>query len=124
MKKIILTLIIFSLTIFLFARQEQYQVTVRNIEVPTRVFLKGQFVKDLSIQDFELYENGIPQKIEALYLTSKKDILRKEELTNYNPQTPQEISTFFSSTQNMTQSWRKRLIFSSITRFSLEILCC
>jgi VWFA-related protein len=99
MKKIILALIILSLTIFLFARQEQYQVTVRNIEVPTRVFLKNQFVKDLTIQDFEVYENGIPQKIEALYLTSKKDILRKEELTNYNPQTARNFYLLFQYTE-------------------------
>ncbi len=99
MKKIILTLIVLSLAIFIFARQEQHQVTVRNIEVPTRVFLKDQFVEDLTIQDFEIYENGIPQKIEALYLTSKKDILRQEELKNYSPQTSRNFYLLFQYTE-------------------------
>jgi VWFA-related protein len=99
MKKIILTLIVLSIAIFLFAQQEQYQVTVRNIEVPARVFLKNQFVNDLTIQDFEIYENGIPQKIEALYLTSKKDILRREELKNYTPQTARNFYLLFQYTE-------------------------
>ena len=78
MKKIVCFAAILVLTISLFPHQEQHAVTVRNIEVPVRVFIGQQFVDNLTIDDFEIYENGIPQKIEALYLANKNDIARQE----------------------------------------------
>ncbi len=85
MKKAILFLAVLSLSFFLFSQQEQYEVTVRNIEVPVRVFAGDQFVDTLTVEDFELYENGIPQKIEALYLGNKNQIARQEELKSFSP---------------------------------------
>lgn len=42
---------------------------VQLVEVDVRVFDKdGRFVTDLTRDDFELLENGTPQKIEAMYL--------------------------------------------------------
>jgi VWFA-related protein len=95
MKKTILCIAILLFTIFLFPQQEQYEITVRNIEVPVRVFENNQFVDSLTIQDFEIFENGIPQKIEALYLAHKNSIAREEELKQYSPQTSRNYFLLF-----------------------------
>jgi VWFA-related protein len=95
MKKFGLFSIVLFLSVILFAHQEQYQVTVRNIEVPVRVFQNDQFVSDLTIDDFEIYENGIPQKIEALYLADKKGIIREEEQKKFSPQTTRHFFLLF-----------------------------
>jgi VWFA-related protein len=42
------------------------------------VFTKGKFVEELSINDFEVYEDGVLQKVEALYLV-KKTVIDREE---------------------------------------------
>jgi len=86
MKKIIFFVAILVMIISLFPHQEQHSVTVRNIEVPVRVFVDQQFVDNLTIEDFEIYENGILQKIEALYLANKNSISRQQELKAFSPQ--------------------------------------
>jgi VWFA-related protein len=57
-----------------------YTVGVTNIEVPVRVFDGERFVDDLTLKDFEVFENGKPQKIVALYLIRKAN-LQKEEMS-------------------------------------------
>jgi hypothetical protein len=49
----------------------KHAVTVVNIEVPVRVFRKGRFENALTIEDFEVFEDGKPQLIEAVYLVKK-----------------------------------------------------
>ena len=56
----------------------QHDAIAINIEVPVRVFTKGKFVEELSINDFEVYEDGVLQKVEALYLV-KKTVIDREE---------------------------------------------
>lgn len=56
-------------------------VSVVNIEIPVRVFKGDKFVDNLSIRDFEVYENGKPQKIEAVYLIKKTSIKKEEAPT-------------------------------------------
>lgn len=53
------------------AQYQQHQVTVRNVAVPLRVYLEGNFIEDLTREDIELYDNDQLQKIKALYLISK-----------------------------------------------------
>jgi VWFA-related protein len=77
-KKNIFTIGIIVLGISLLAQEIQHETGVVNIEVPVRVFTKGKFVEELTLKDFELYEEGILQKIEALYLV-KKTIIEREE---------------------------------------------
>lgn len=79
MKKILLTLILFGLLMSISAQELQHQTGALNIEVPVRVFKGDTFMDDLTIDDFELYENGILQKIEAVYLIRKTDIKREEK---------------------------------------------
>jgi len=95
MKKIICFAAILISISFLFSHQEQHAVTVRNIEVPVRVFINQQFVDNLTIDDFEIYENGIPQKIEALYLANKNSIARQQELKAFSPQTARHYFLLF-----------------------------
>lgn len=64
---------------------QQHDITVRNITVPVRVFDNGNFVDTLSLEDFEIIENGTVQKPEALYLVRKGNIERKEENVGFFP---------------------------------------
>jgi hypothetical protein len=49
----------------------QEEVTVVAVEVPVRVLQKGQFVKDLTKEDFEIYENGVLQPITGFEVRSR-----------------------------------------------------
>jgi VWFA-related protein len=49
----------------------QEEVTVTAVEIPVRVLLKGQPVKDLTKDDFELYENGVRQDISHFEIISR-----------------------------------------------------
>jgi len=48
--------------------QQAHEVSVVNIAVPVRVFDGDKFVDSLTIKDFEVYEDGVKQTIEAVYL--------------------------------------------------------
>ena len=78
MKKVSCISFFIALCIFSFPQELQHDAIAINIEVPVRVFTKGKFVEELSINDFEVYENGVLQKIEALYLV-KKTLIEREE---------------------------------------------
>jgi len=79
LRNLISLLGILALSFALFAQEIEHDEIVVNIEVPVRVFDKGQFVDDLTIDDFEVYENGKRQKITACYVIKKTNIERKEE---------------------------------------------
>ena len=72
---------------------------VVNIEVPVRVFKDSDFVDNLSIKDFEVYENGVRQKIEAVYFIKKDIIQRKDEKKKFSPQTERTFYLFFELTE-------------------------
>jgi len=58
--------------------QEEHVARVVSIEVPVRVLKGGSFVADLSIEDFELYEDKVQQKIDAVYLIMESSVKKKE----------------------------------------------
>jgi len=60
----------------------QHEAIAINIEVPVRVFKGDTFIDNLSIDDFELYEGGKLQKIEAVYLIKKTSIEKEESERN------------------------------------------
>ncbi len=116
MKKhtIFLAILVFSLTIF--AQEIQQQAISINIEVPVRVYKGNNFVDNLTIMDFEVFEEGILQKIEVVYLIKKTTIEREErpelvpekivpevsrhflilfEITDYLPQIKKALDEFF-----------------------------
>jgi VWFA-related protein len=57
-------------------QQLAHEVTVINIAVPVRVFDGNKFIDNLAIEDFEVYENGVKQEIEAVYLVRKTAVER------------------------------------------------
>jgi VWFA-related protein len=78
MKKLIVLSITIILAVVLSAQEFQHDAIAINVEVPVRVFKGGVFIDDLTIDDFELYEEGVKQKIDAVYLIKKTTIAREE----------------------------------------------
>lgn len=103
MKKALLLTVFVFLGLSLFS-QEIFikQTDVINVEVPVRVFKDGKFVDNISIDDFEILEEGIPQKIEAVYLIKKKTVEKREEKKRFSPETKRnfillfEVSEYFA----------------------------
>ncbi|MEE9502913.1 MAG: hypothetical protein V3V48_12620 [Candidatus Aminicenantaceae bacterium] len=50
----------------------QEEVTVIAAEIPVRVLHKGQFVRNLTREDFEIYENGILQPLTGFEIRSRR----------------------------------------------------
>jgi len=66
------------LFLLLHPQELRHVAGVVNVEVPVRVFDGERFVNDLTLKDFEIFENGKPQKIIALYLIRKANIQKEE----------------------------------------------
>jgi len=98
MNKIILISLLL-LPALVFSQQEQFEVSVINVEVPVRAFADGNFLDELTKQDFELYENGTLQKIEALYLIKKDQIKRTEMNRDFMPFTGRHFFMLFQITE-------------------------
>jgi len=94
-KKIAFFACIVILSFSLFSQEVAKEVLVVNIEVPVRVFKGSTFVDNLSINDFEVFEEGIPQKVEAVYLVKKRTIERSEEKKEFAPITSRNFYLFF-----------------------------
>lgn len=97
---IVWIVLILGLTIS--AQELQYESIAINIEVPVRVYDRDKFVSDLTIDDFELYENGILQTIDALYLINKTSFERgdtrtgaQEEKKIFSPQLSRQFVLIF-----------------------------
>jgi len=73
----------------------RHETRAVNVEVPVRVFDGGRFVDKLGLEDFELTEDGKPQKIEAFYLVKKTIIERHEEERPFAPRTSRHFFLFF-----------------------------
>jgi VWFA-related protein len=78
MKKGLFLLGVLLLILFSSGQEIKEEAIAINIEVPVRVFDGDEFVDNLSIKDFEVYEDGVLQKIEAVYLIKKTTIEREE----------------------------------------------
>ena len=81
------------------AQNIQHERTAVNIEVPVRVFRGDVFVDDLTIADFEIYEDGRLQSLDAVYLVRKKLIERREETTPFSPDTNRHFYLFFEMSE-------------------------
>jgi hypothetical protein len=73
----------------------QYEVRVINVEVPVRVFRGDTFVDGLTLKDFEVYEDGVLQNLEAVYLVKNTSVQRKEEVKPFAPITPITTRYFY-----------------------------
>ena len=121
MKKSAFIVIIILLAILLTAQEFQQEASAINVEVPVRVFKGNRFLDHLTIDDFEVYEDGVLQKIEAVYLIKKTDIARENraaqkddarkrhapqvarnfvlvfEITDYFPRLKEAVAFFFEN---------------------------
>ena len=77
------------------AQQLAEESFVINVEVPVRVFKGNRFIDDLTIADFEITEDGRPQKLEAVYYVKKRSVERRDELKRFVPQTNRNFYLFF-----------------------------
>jgi hypothetical protein len=96
MRKTIIVFCFLMMGYFLFSQQAFKEASlVVNVEVPVRVFDGKAFVDSLTIDDFEVFEDGVAQKIEAVYLIDKRDIERQEERKEFTPETTRNFFLFF-----------------------------
>jgi len=95
MKRFFPTLAVVLLAGLALAQQLAEEAFVINIEVPVRVFKGSRFIDDLTINDFEITENGKPQKLEAVYYVKKRSVERRDEVQRFTPQTNRNFYLFF-----------------------------
>ena len=84
------------------------------VTVAARVFDGGQFVDGLALRDFELLENGVPQRIDALFKVDRNAVTRQEgegpalpvtarrffllfQMYEYNPKVSEALRYFFNN---------------------------
>jgi hypothetical protein len=94
-----LTLLALSFASALPAQVLRHETTTINIEIPVRVFKGNTFVDNLTIADFEVYEDGKLQSLDAVYLVKKTAIERREEATPFRPDTNRHFYLFFEMTE-------------------------
>jgi hypothetical protein len=99
MKNIWMLAGILFLVLISFSQQIKEESLVINIEVPVRVYKDHTFVDNLSLDDFEVLENGVPQRIEAVYLIKKRTVERSEEKRRFTPVTQRNFYLFFEITE-------------------------
>lgn len=95
MRYIVLINILLLLFFNLGFQNIQHEAVAINIEVPVRVYKGDAFIDSLTIEDFEVYENGILQKIEAVYLITKTEVQRKEKAAEIEKIPVPEVSRCF-----------------------------
>jgi len=84
------------------------------VSVVVRVLDGGQFVDGLALRDFELLENGVPQRIDALFKVDRNAVTRQEgegptlpvtarrfyllfQMYEYNPKVSEALQYFFNN---------------------------
>ena len=95
LKTRLLLILIILICFSALAQQIKEQSIIINVEVPVRVYDGNTFVDDLTIDDFEAFENGVLQKIEAVYLVRSRSIERREEIKRFSPKTSRNFFLFF-----------------------------
>jgi len=88
-------IIVAVLGIALFSQELTHETLVINIEVPVRVFKSEKFVEDLTIDDFEVFEDGKIQKIEAVYMIKKTSIEKREGEKIFSPNVSRNFVLLF-----------------------------
>jgi VWFA-related protein len=72
--------------LFSSGQEIQEKAAAINIEVPVRVFKGNKFIDNLTIDDFEVFEDGKLQKIEAVYLIQERQVKREESEKHFFPE--------------------------------------
>jgi len=100
-KRHAIVLAVFLLAFAISAQEIQHDAIAINIEVPVRVFKGKTFIDNLTIDDFEIYEDGVLQKAEAVYLRRKTEI-EKKEIRREEMKSEKEKETEFSPDPSRT----------------------
>jgi hypothetical protein len=103
MRKVVFLGSILALSLALFPQEIKEEATVINIEVPVRVFNGKTFVDNLTIDDFEVLEDGVLQKIEAVYFVKKRSVERSQERKRFAPKTARNFFLFFEISEYQPQ---------------------
>lgn len=98
MKKIRLVLLFVIILPPLVSQQLTHISSVVNIEIPVRVFKAGKFVDSMTIVDFEVYEDGVIQRVEAVYLVRKTQIEKEEGEKKFTPRVSRHFMLLFEMT--------------------------
>lgn len=77
------------------AQPLRHDVNVVNIEVSVRVFDGDVFVENLAYEDFEVFENGVRQELQAVYFIKNSTLARKEEKKAFTPDTGRNFFLVF-----------------------------
>ena len=116
-KSVVILLAFSASVIFLFGSQgrqqtlppEQHEVEVKLVLVDVIVTRDGQFVKDLSKADFELFEDGKRVPINSFELISFEErkfrIVKEEEEQEFPERPKKKLAVVFDS----INSWKKEL---------------
>lgn len=102
------------------AQEIQHQAISINVEVPVRIFKGSAFIEDLTIDDFEVYEDGILQNLEAVYLIRKTNIERAESPGKRQPSSPPQLARHFLFQFEITDYLPK--IKEALDEFFLNVL--
>jgi VWFA-related protein len=86
----VLTLLFMALPGSVIISQQRHESVVINIEVPVRVLKGDAFVDGLALADFEVFENGVRQPLEAVYLIKDKEVIREEKAPGASPPRPRK----------------------------------
>lgn len=78
MRRLLVLIVILTAGAVQFGQELQHEAVTVNIEVPVRVFDGDKFVDTLTMEDFEVTEDGTRQDIAAVYLVKKTEIQREE----------------------------------------------
>lgn len=84
-----------AIGLIILPQQISHDVRVVNIEVPVRVFDGDSFVQDLALGDFEAYEDGVLQDVQAVYFIKNAAVERKEEKAVFTPRTARSFFLLF-----------------------------
>ncbi|OGD21381.1 MAG: hypothetical protein A2Y70_04335, partial [Candidatus Aminicenantes bacterium RBG_13_64_14] len=84
---------------FAAAQTIQHETKTVNIEIPVRVFKGAAFVDTLMLDDFEVWDNDKPQKLEAVYLVKKTNIERREEARAFAPRMARHFTLVFEMSE-------------------------
>ncbi len=95
MKKLFVLIGVILAVLSVFSQQITEESVVINVEVPVRVFQGDNFIDTLGIDDFEVFEDGIPQNVEAVYLVKKRNVERSEEKKRFTPNTSRNFYLYF-----------------------------
>jgi VWFA-related protein len=78
MRRLLILILILTTGAAHLGQELQHEAVTINIEVPVRVFDGDRFVDTLTMEDFEVTEDGTLQEIAAVYLVKKTEIQREE----------------------------------------------